>query len=432
VGLSGGVDSVVLLDLFWRARTALRVELQAVHVHHGLSPNAADWAGFSRRVAARRGVALRVVKVDVTPFRDKGLEAAAREARYRAFAEAARGYLALAHHADDQAETFLLQLLRGAGSGGLGGMRELRPLSRAQPSIQVVRPLLDVRRAEILAYARRRRLRWIEDESNSDTARLRNAIRHEILPRLERLNSAAVENINRGARLIADTAAIARERAASDLQSAIQGEGLSLRALRGLEEARAVNVLRLFLECNGLQALSSSQTRELWSQLTRGRPDAKVAFSVHGLVVRRYRDSVVCEPEADAAQAVHPDCAWDGSNPWRLEHLRGLVVFRPVHGAGIRSQLLETGHRVEVRGRREVRTFKPVGATHRRVLKKLFQEASIPGWRRAQLPFLYIDETLSWVPGLGVAAECAAAPGEAGLQPEWRPDRAEIRVKIKG
>jgi tRNA(Ile)-lysidine synthase len=429
VGLSGGVDSMVLLDLLWRARESSAIELRALHVHHGLSPNADRWASFCRRAAARRAIPLQVVKVDLAPFRDRGLEGAAREARYRAFAQAGPGWLALAHHADDQAETLLLQLLRGAGPAGLAGMRDRRPLAvPGGGSIDVVRPLLEVRRAEILSYARARRLRWVEDESNADTSRLRNAVRLEILPRLERWNAGAVDNINRSARLVAEAAVLVRELTDGDLE-AVLGErgidgGLEWTAVVRLGEARAVNALRLYLERRGLPALSAAQTRELWSQLTRGRPDAQLEFAVHGFVVRRYRDRVICERESGALPRAAGDCAWDGANPWRIDRLGGEILFRPVSGGGIRSQLLGGGHRVEVGDRRETRSFRPLGSAHRRALKKLFQEACIPSWHRRRLPFLYIDAVLSWIPGIGVGDEFAAAAGEPGLQPEWVPDFA--------
>src|SRR5262245_4889612 len=164
VGLSGGVDSVVLLHQL-RARPGVR----AIHVHHGLSPNADAWAAFCRKLCKRWGIPLTIKKVKVVK-RGEGLEAAARAARYGVFSGISSGQIALAHNLDDQAETVLMNLLRGAGARGASGMA---PESKFHGKT-LLRPLLDVPREEILAYAREHRLQWIEDESNADESLTRN------------------------------------------------------------------------------------------------------------------------------------------------------------------------------------------------------------------------------------------------------------------
>src|ERR1700681_2443010 len=169
IGLSGGVDSVVLLDLL--AREGAR-HLSAVHVHHGLSPNADAWADFCARLCAKRGVPLEVVKVHVDRNSMLGVEAAARAARYAVYAKRPEPFVALAHHLDDQAETVLMQLLRGTGLKGIAAMPELRSLRGT--GVQIFRPLLGHSRAALHAYAQERGLRWIEDESNAATRHDRN------------------------------------------------------------------------------------------------------------------------------------------------------------------------------------------------------------------------------------------------------------------
>src|SRR5260221_6479964 len=161
IGLSGGVDSVVLLDLL--AREGAR-HLSAVHVHHGLSPNADAWADFCARLCARRGVPLEIVKVQVDRNSMLGVEAAARAARYAVYAKRPEPLVALAHHLDDQAETVLLQLLRGTGLKGVAAMPEMRAL--AGSAVSIYRPFLAFPRAALLEHAKAAGLAWIEDESN--------------------------------------------------------------------------------------------------------------------------------------------------------------------------------------------------------------------------------------------------------------------------
>src|SRR2546422_4905960 len=175
LGLSGGVDSVALLSLLTGLAPALRFPLRAVHVNHGISPNAGRWAEFCAELCGKSQVPLQLEAADLGPYRNLGLEGAARQARHEVFARLEADFVVLAQHRDDQAETLLLRLLRGAGLRGLAAMSRLRPLPGARA--RLLRPLLEVSRAEIEAYARLRGLEWIEDESNADTARQRNFLR---------------------------------------------------------------------------------------------------------------------------------------------------------------------------------------------------------------------------------------------------------------
>src|SRR5882762_4262151 len=189
LGLSGGVDSVALLSVLLELAPALKVSLRAVHVNHGISPNAARWAEFCTGLCARSGIALQLEAVDIGPYRNLGLEGAARRARREVFARVDADFIVLAQHRDDQAETLLLRLLRGAGARGLAAMSPLKSLAGARS--RLLRPLLAVSRAEIESYARLRGLEWVEDESNADTIRRRNFLRHQVFPLLERQFPAA-------------------------------------------------------------------------------------------------------------------------------------------------------------------------------------------------------------------------------------------------
>ena len=194
VGLSGGIDSVVLLHLLRRGLRISPQRLSATHVNHQISVHAVVWASQCRRYCRELGVRLKVAKVDVE--RGNSTEAAARDARYAVFAFGGADVIALAHNRDDQAETVLLQLLRGAGPRGLAGMPAYRV---GVPSLW--RPLLDTPRSAIEAYARRHRLVWVEDDSNQDRAYLRNFVRHDVLPLIGRKVTGAGAVLARAAQI---------------------------------------------------------------------------------------------------------------------------------------------------------------------------------------------------------------------------------------
>jgi tRNA(Ile)-lysidine synthase len=359
VGLSGGVDSVVLLDLLCAAAPRHGFRVAAVHVHHGLSPHADAWARFCRKLCRDRGVPLVVRRVGVRK-QGKGLEAAARAARRDAFARHPAPVIALAHQLDDQAETVLLNLLRGAGARGASAM----PVAGRLGGKILLRPLLAVRRDAIEAYARARGLRWIEDESNRDAALTRNFIRLRVGPLLE----------PRFARWRESLARAARHFAAADADARL--------------------LLREFLRARGLRAPSEAKLVEMLRQLTG--TGARTAIEHDGAVLRVYRGRVSVDKRPG-----------------------GELRLRPARGRGIDAARLERS-RVTLRARAGGERLQLDARRPRRTLKNLFQEAGIPPWRRERLPLLYCGDELVWVPGLGVAAGWQAARGVRGVVPEWR------------
>jgi len=303
VALSGGVDSVVLLDVLAGLRARLRIRLSALHVNHQLSPNAARWSAFCRRLCKARRVPFRDVEVSVP--RGDSLEAAARAARYEVFSRQPGDYIVLAHHQDDQVETLLLQLLRGAGVKGLAAM----PLLRAEgggrrdegksrkaarhPSSLILhplllRPLLDVTRAEIEAYARARRLRWVDDESNADLHFQRNFLRHRILPEIEKRFPAYRATVARAARHFAESALLLDELALSDAGGAMDEGMLTAAALRGLSPARSRNLLRFFLARQGVTMPSAARLDEALRQALTAKQDAQLAIDLGACELRQF------------------------------------------------------------------------------------------------------------------------------------------------
>src|SRR5208283_933594 len=262
VALSGGIDSMVLLDAAAARAAQHGILLSAVHVNHGLSPNAERWAQFCGRQCALRGVALVTHRLSLKRRRGESLEALARSARYDCLLGSDVDVVALAHHADDQAETLLLQLLRGAGAHGLSAMARYRP---GRPA--VLRPLLGLTRATLAAYAAARGLVWIDDESNAERRHARNFLRHEVAPLLAARFPGYPATLARAARHQAEVAELADALAAIDAAGVLDANGLDRERLAALPAARARNVLRAFLRAKGLRPPSEARLAEMLRQL---------------------------------------------------------------------------------------------------------------------------------------------------------------------
>jgi tRNA(Ile)-lysidine synthase len=274
VGLSGGCDSIVLLNVLVRLR--LPIQLSAIHVHHGLSPNADAWAEFCRATCQRLDVDFQLKHAVVNAASGSGLEAAAREARYKALADSPAEVLLLAHHRGDQAETLLFNLMRGAGVSGLAAMRS----ERLHNQLRIVRPLLGVGRAAIEGYAQQHQLRWIEDESNSDRRFSRNFIRHEVMPLLNSRFPAADRSIARAADYCAEADSLLSEVAAEDWLRVQDGETARLPDLVAMTPARLKNLLRYRLRQLGWRVPVSDQLEEFVRQLKSAGPDRHPTLSL--------------------------------------------------------------------------------------------------------------------------------------------------------
>jgi tRNA(Ile)-lysidine synthase len=374
-GLSGGVDSVVLLHALAASGAAVR----AVHIHHGLSAHADAWARFCRKLCREKKIPLTVRRVQVRKG-PEGLEAAARAARYAALRKLDFDVLALAHQLDDQAETVLMNLLRGAGPRGASG---IAARTRFDGRL-LLRPLLDVPRESIVAYARAHGLEWVEDESNASDAFTRNFIRLRVAPVLAARYPRWREALARAARHFATT------------------------------DAAAERLLRAFLKHKGLRAPSEAKLVEMLKQLTASAPAALIEHD--GVRLRRYRDQVTLEKPAAPSGAFRP-LAWRGERRVPLPALGGELRFRRVRGAGIDPSVAGD---FQIRLRSGGERLQPDPRRPRRSLKNLFQEAGVAPWQRRRLPLLYCGNELVWAPGLGVDARYRSPKNVAGWMPEWR------------
>jgi len=407
------MDSVVLLDALSRECPRSGRPLRAVHVHHGLSPNADRWAAFCERFCAARGIPLAIERVKVPRGGGAGLEAAAREARYSVFAEREEPYVALAHHLDDQAETLLLQLLRGTGLKGMAGMPEMRKL-RGSP-VTLWRPFLALPRAQILDRARALDLQWVDDESNAATVQDRNYLRHEIAPLLDARFDGWRDALARFARHAAQAQELLEARARADGA----GDAPALAIDASLSPARRANALRQFLAGQGLAMPSAARLADMARQLYEARADARVRIDHDGAALARHKGEVRVHRLASLPDGGDWRVAWRGEGSLDLGAGRGEVLFQRARGAGIAAELASQGEWCFMpRSGGEKMRITERGRT--RTLKNLLQERSVPAWRRERLPLLFRDGELVWAPGVGIAAGYACRGRGEGFLPSLR------------
>lgn len=411
VGYSGGLDSSVLLYLLVGLRNGAGFSLSAVHVHHGLSEQADAWAQHCASVCRRLDVPLALHHVDVKPA-GEGLEAAARAARYRVYTQLDTDFLALAHHRDDQAETVLLQLLRGASLKGLAAMPEARGLTA---KIVLLRPLLRATRSELTTIAAELGLNWIEDASNSDHRLARNSLRLGIMPELAERFPTASRALAQAAEQFAEAAALLDDLADLDGREAMAREGLSIAALQVLPEPRARNLLRRFLEISGVE-IHHDALHEALRQLCHARQDAQVCVMFGACALRRHRQWAVVQcssPDMDVS--VLETRVWQGEASINLGE-NGSLHFQATAGSGVRLAPGEVTIRARVGGER----LRPARDRPRRTLKNLWREAGMPVWRRASAPLVYVGETLVWAPEVGADCDFQVNPGETGWLISWQ------------
>ena len=428
VAYSGGLDSHVLLHALVQRRSRLRGALHAVHVDHGLHPESAHWSSHCERVCAALNIPCRVARVDAAPALGQSPEAAARAARYAALQSvlAPGDGLLTAHHRGDQAETVLLQLLRGSGPRGLAGMPALARFGAGW----LARPLLDFDRAELREYALQHGLHWIEDSSNVDARFDRNYLRHEILPRLLARWPGASRALARAARHNAEAAHLLHALARIDL-GPLRGcapDTLSASALHALDPARRRNALRAWIEERGAPALSSVQLEQALTGVLECAPDAVPRLHWPGAELRRYRDEVYLL-SVPAPHDPGVSLAWDMREPLSLPAELGTLTAVPVVGTGLKAVLCRQ-EAVTVRFRRGGERCRPARRGHDHALKKLFQEQGVPPWQRDRIPLIYLGDGLAAVAGLWVCEPFQADPGEDGLQVQWRlPEDGVLRTE---
>lgn len=418
LALSGGLDSIVLLHLLAEASTKLPFTLHALHVHHGLSPNADNWAEFCAAQCRQLDVPLQIVHVHVARNPDyknseQGIEAEARQLRYQALFDyridkCRPDFVLTAHHQDDQAETLLLQLFRGAGVKGLASMAAVDKPRR------LLRPLLNVSRQTLQDYALQRHLAWCDDESNDNTQYDRNFVRHEVMPVLASRFKGVQAVLARTASHMAEASEMLEALAAQDAEKVLTDNTLCLLGLSQLSITRAKNLLRWWFSQNGLAMPAADYLNEIIAQLLHSKKDADLNIKLQHLFLRKYQQRAYLCPGITAQPF---DLVWNGEPELALPS-GGKLLFKQVSGAGLALKHGVTKLRITNRDGGE--RFKPDALRPTRTLKYLLQEINMPPWQRAYIPLIYWEDKLACVPGIGVTNELQAQACEPGLEIIWQ------------
>ena len=419
IALSGGIDSVVLLHVLATLSKQLQFTLSAVHVNHGISRNAMLWSRFCCNLCHTYGISIYVAYLQIEKQAGLSLEAVAREERYRIFNHMRADYVVLAQHLDDQAETLLLQLFRGAGIKGLSAMPIVRKqISNTAPKI--LRPLLEVSRSRIEAYARQTKLNWINDESNDSTTFDRNFLRHDILPLLKKRYPNYSKTLSRTSRHLSEASVLLDELAVMDSENCLVSDKLQVASLRKLSFLRAKNLLRYTLLQQGITIPSTVKLENILTQLLSIRADNQLHIDVGEHEIRYYKGAVYILPRKKLFHEPK-EYLWRGETHLALQHLNGTLHFSQVSDQGISQQKI-MNEPMMIRLRSGGERFMPACNRPRRSLKNLLQEAFIPPWERNAMPLLFCGEKLVWVPGIGIDCEFQVKSGELGILPVWNPD----------
>lgn len=419
VAFSGGLDSTALLHILHRHWPA-RERLRAVHVDHGLQARAGQWADHCRAQCSAWDIPFEERQARVDPVQG-GLEAAARQARYAVLFSAMREHdvLVTAQHADDQAETVLLQLFRGSGPKGLSAMPALAWRTVEGRTRRIARPLLACSREQLRSYARRHRLTWVDDPSNADMRHNRNYVRHALIPVIRERWPQMARSLTRSASLCAEATTLIDDLAAQDLSRMRDphAEALSVQALRALSSHRARNALRHWLSLLGLPAPTQAHMKAVEHELLCAAPDAGPRVAWANVELRRYRDAIFAMPTLPPPPAPDMRLAWDPASGDALVLPAGCgqLTAQRVCGSGLRAGAAPVTVSFRTGGER----LRPRSGGPSRSVKQLFQSAGIPPWVRRRTPFLYAGEALVAVADLWVDATAQARRGETGWILRW-------------
>ena len=412
VALSGGIDSVVLLHLIHQLQKTQTFTLKASHVHHGLSKNADKWVTFCEKLCRKLSIPLDVNYVKLPQKKSLGIEGEARRLRYEKLLQSKSDLVVLAHHEDDQAETFLLQLIRGAGVKGLSSMAHF------DDSRRLWRPLLNASKIDIESYAKKHKLKWIEDESNQNIDFDRNFIRSKFLPILKKRFNHIIKVISRSSSHLAEAQHLLDDLAQIDLKSSLKSDNykhkLNVKTLDKLSNARAKNALRFWLEMNDQLMPSRDLLDELLRQVLTAKKDAELKIQLSKeFEIRRYQDEIYIVPK-NLQTNKNYEIIWAGESEIILPNGQKLT-FKKVKGRGIQLKFLK-GKNLIIRNRQGGESFKPDSKRPTKKIKQLLQESDFPPWERDFLPLIFIGDHLAFVPNFGIDMKFQTKPNEVGLE----------------
>ena len=397
VAYSGGVDSHVLLHLLATQLDTKSSTIKAIHIDHGLHSESSKWTQHCLAIAEKLNIVCQDIKADVNNIESVGVEAAAREARYTAIAQylPENALLLTAQHQQDQSETFLLQLLRGAGPKGLSSMASQSTLM----GIQLYRPFLAISKKEILAYAKQHQLNWLDDPSNVETRWNRNYIRHEIWPVIEQRWSSAAKTISRSATLCAEADELMTELAKLDaltIDFEQQSFSLSVSKLLGLTESRRRNVLRHLISTLALPLPSANVLQRVINEACLAKEDGIPLVEWQGVEVRRYRNRLYIKAPMNSFDV---SFSLQINDRHELAIGEGKILAWKTSQQGLTDDIIQEG--LQLRFRQGGEKIKIHGQHHS--LKHLMQEWAVPPWQRDRIPLLFCEDELLVVVGYALS-----------------------------
>ena len=410
IAFSGGIDSTALLHNLVIQCDELNIPLHAIHINHNLYEISDSWSRHCEEICRFYNVEAEILNVDASTHGSSSPEEYARDLRYMKMEQLLgdNELLFLAHHREDQAETLLLQLMRGAGPEGLSGMPFKKKLGRGW----MIRPLLVYSKQDLKQYNLENNLEWIEDPSNRDTRIYRNFIRHKVMPLLREKWPSAVNSIARAAENQSDYLEILDEVARMDHKvcRGTNNAELLIDKLTALSIARQKNLLRYWIRLNEHALPSSVKLHQILVEVVNARQDAMPCIQWKNTEIRRHRNRIyIMHPL--------PDCSDRGTIRWNLhEPLSlpyGFLIAKHTTGDGIKSSII-VDDSLDVSFRKGGEAMHATGSTNSKKLKKLYQEADIPAWLRDKIPLLYSRDNLVAVAGLWVDKKYQAKDKEPG------------------
>ena len=427
IAYSGGLDSSVLFVLAENFCRLNQIPLYAFHVNHGISPNALDWQKHCEEVALQHNAVFLCEQVCVGK-NGLGVEAAARNLRYQALGRMCSRHdvsiLLTGHHLDDQAETILMQLLRGTGLSGMAGMDQsnLAPTLLHHPTLLLARPLLSISREILNQYAIQHGIAYVDDESNEQTEYTRNALRHLVMPVLQQVSPGFVGRIARTGQHARASSRILKELVQEDLAMCGNKDVLNSDKLQTLSQDRIDQVLRHYLSLHNVQMPSTAKLIEMRTQLLSARNDAKVSVSHANIELHRYVNEIYIVDVKHKVNSIDEEIVlrWKGEESIYIPEYKGNLLFSKsttgVDPKWLKEQQLCLRERV---GGERLRL-----AMNRpsRSLKRHFQTNRIPFWQRNQLPLIYVVNKLMYVGALGIEAEFLNQESSELINIDWQPD----------
>jgi tRNA(Ile)-lysidine synthase len=417
VALSGGVDSVVLLHLLHSLQKKHHFILNASHVHHGLSQNADKWVKFCEKLCAKLSISLDVHYIQLPYKKSLGIEGEARQFRYEKLLQSKSDLVVLAHHADDQAETFLLQLIRGSGVKGLSSMAHF------DVTRKLWRPLLNQSKSYIKSYAKFHKLKWIEDESNLNTDFNRNFIRFKVLPILKNKFNHIIKVIYRSSLHLREAQNLLDDLAKLDLKGYLKlnkcNRKLQIKYFNKLSHSRAKNILRYWLEMNDQLMPSKDLLDELLRQVLYAKDDAELKINLSkDFEIRRYQDEIYIVRKNQNTNKDY-EIIWKCESEILLPNGHKLK-FKEVKGKGISLSKIKNKELI-ISNRRGGEFFKPDSKRPTKKVKQILQESELPPWERENLPLIFVDKDLVCLPQLGIQYSYQAHGPENGLEVIFEP-----------